>query len=155
MTTDHHYVPPVSGFDRLGNAFVRWLADRGVNLAGARTLTVTGRVSGAPQRIPVNPMMFGDGEYLVAARGNTQWVRNARVTPAAELRRGRRVRHVRLTEVPAADRAPIIRAYLDKWGWEVGRFLPPGLDVDADVATIAGFAADIPVFAVGSQRDRR
>lgn len=149
MTSSNtHYIPPATRLDRLGNSAVRWLADHGINLAGAQTLTVIGRTSGQPQRIVVNPLTRPDGEFLVAARGQTHWVRNARVNPEAQLRRGRRHRAVRLTELPTADRAPIIRAYLDKWGWEVGRFLPAGLTVDADEATIAAHAADIPVFVV-------
>ncbi len=35
---------------------VRWLADRGISLAGAESLTVRGRRTGAPHRVPVNPL---------------------------------------------------------------------------------------------------
>jgi deazaflavin-dependent oxidoreductase (nitroreductase family) len=147
--TATHYRPP-QGMDNGFNRTVRWLADRGVNLAGAQTLTVTGRTSGKPQTVPVNPMPFEGREYLVAPRGVTQWVRNVRVTPTAELRRGRRRRVVRLVEVEPAQRGPIIRAYLDKWGWEVGRFLPEGMTTDPDDETLAAHLEDLPVFEVRS-----
>lgn len=144
--TSHHVAPRRS--DRLFNAVVRWLADRGVNLAGAQTLTVVGRTSGTPQRIPVNPISLDGGEYLVAVRGNTQWVRNAKAAGTAHLRRGRHDRSVTLAEVAVAERAPIIRAYLDRWGWEVGRFLPDGMTTDLSDDQLRTHAASIPVFAV-------
>lgn len=147
MNTTVHYVPPTRP-DRAFNAVVGQLAKLGINLAGARTLTVTGRTTGQPQQIPVNPLRFDGAEYLVAVRGETQWVRNARVTPTAQLSRGRKVRSVELAEVPVAERAPIIAAYLDKWGWEVGRFLPDGLAPGAAADEVAAHAHKLPVFVV-------
>ena len=147
MNTAAHYVPPTRT-DRVFNAVVGRLAAFGINLAGARTLTVTGRTTGRPQQIPVNPLTFDGAEYLVAVRGETQWVRNVRATPMAQLGRGRTVRHLVLTETPVADRAPIIEAYLGKWGWEVGRFLPDGLAPGATVDEIAAHAHKLPVFIV-------
>ncbi|MFW0787100.1 nitroreductase/quinone reductase family protein [Gordonia sp. CPCC 206044] len=146
MTATHYRAP--QGADHTFNSVVRWLAARGVNLAGAQVLTVTGRTSGRPQSVPVNPLHLDGRHYLVAPRGVTQWVRNVRVDDSAELRRGRRRREVRLVETESDARAPIIRAYLDKWGWEVGRFLPEGMGTDADDATIRAHAADLPVFEI-------
>lgn len=143
---DTHYIPPAGRMDTIFNSSVRWLADRGINLAGAQTLTVVGRKSGAPQRVPVNPLPMEGAEFLVAVRGNTQWVRNARAAGRAELRRGRRVRTVGLRELPESARVPVIRAYLSKWGWEVSRYLPDGLTVDSDDDTFATHAHKIPVF---------
>lgn len=147
MNASTHYIPP-NRFDRAFNAVVGGLARLGVNLAGAETLTVIGRKTGRPQEIPVNPLTLDDDEFLVAVRGETQWVRNVRATATVELRRGRRVRRVILEEVAVADRAPIIAAYLAKWGWEVGRFLPGHLTPGASVDEIATEAAKLPVFIV-------
>lgn len=146
MTT-HHYRPP-QGFDARFNGMVRWLTDRGLGLAGSATLTVVGRKTGALQRIPVNPLHLDEREYLVSVRGETQWVRNARVAGEGSLRRGRRERRVALTELEVPARAAVIRAYLDKWGWEVGRFLPEGLATDATADQLAEHAVQIPVFVV-------
>lgn len=143
---NHHIVP--TRMDRMFNGAVRWLADRGVNLAGAQTLTIPGRVSGEPRTVPVNPLDVDGREYLVAVRGETDWVRNARAATAAQLRRGRANRTVELTEVPVVDRAPIIAAYLRRWGWEVKRFLPAGVDAKSDVEVLAAHAHQFPVFAV-------
>jgi deazaflavin-dependent oxidoreductase (nitroreductase family) len=114
MTATTHYKAP-SGFDAAFNRAVRWLADRGVNLAGAQTLTVVGRKTGMPQRVPVNVLRLDGAEYLVAVRGDTQWVRNARVAGTVELRRGRRRAVVTLTEIDPALRPPVIREYLRRW----------------------------------------
>jgi hypothetical protein len=58
--------------------------------------------------------------YLVAPRGETQWARNLRVAGEGELRRGRRVETFRAVEVPAAERAPIVEAYLERFGGQPG-----------------------------------
>ncbi|MFE0749578.1 nitroreductase/quinone reductase family protein [Gordonia sp. NPDC058843] len=147
MTATTHYKAP-NRFDAAVNRAVRWLADRGVNLAGARTLTVVGRRTGKLQRVPVNVLRLDGVEYLVAVRGDTQWVRNARAAGTVELRRGRRRAVVALTELDPALRPPVIRDYLRRWGWEVGRFLPAGLDVASSDDEFAAHAGLIPVFAV-------
>lgn len=150
MTDNAHYRPPTNRSDHVFNGLVRWLADHGVNVAGAQTLTVVGRKTGALQRIPVNPLTLDGHEYLVSPRGNTQWVRNARAAGGVELTRGRRHRTVRLVELDPAQRMPMLRAYLAKWGWEVGRLLPEGLTPDADDETLAQHAAALPVFEIVS-----
>ncbi len=140
---------PVTGADRAVNGAVRWLADRGVGLAGARTLTVRGRRTGRPHRIPVNPLDYVGERYLVAPRGVTDWVRNVRTEPRAELRRGRRREAVVLDEVRDADVAvPVLSAYLARWGWEVGRLLPEPLTPESDAADLRAHARLLPVFRV-------
>lgn len=146
MTTTHS---PVTHSDRVVNATIRWLADRGVNLAGAQTLTVRGRRSGQPHRIPVNPLTRDGRRYLVAPRGTTDWVRNVRVDPRAELRRGRKVEQIRLSELPDNDaKVAVLEHYLAKWGWEVGRLLPAGLTPDAGAEQLHDYLAVLPVFEV-------
>lgn len=140
---------PVTRADRVFNGAVRWLTDRGVNLAGAQTLTVTGRKSGVPHRVPVNPVTVDGVRYLVAPRGVTDWVRNVRVHPEAQLRRGRRVTDVVLDECGDADRhVAVLQRYLARWGWEVGRLLPDGLTPDADADTLRRHLDLVPVFQV-------
>ena len=43
---------------------------------------------------------------------------------------------------------PVIREYLRRWGWEVGRFLPAGLALASSDEDLAAHAGLIPVFAV-------
>src|SRR3546814_1928404 len=58
----------------------RSLVRRGANVAGAAILEVVGRRSGEPRRTPVNPLPLDGERYLLAPRGETEWVRNIRVT---------------------------------------------------------------------------
>ena len=67
---------------------VRWLTDHGVSLLGSRVLTVRGRKTGTPQSVPVNLLPLGDERFLVAPRGNTQWVRNVRAAGEAQCASG-------------------------------------------------------------------
>lgn len=147
MSTTAHR--PVTRLDRAVNAVVRRLADSGVSLAGAQTLTVRGRRTGAPHRIPVNPLEHEGRRYLVAPRGVTDWVRNVRAEPAASLRTGRREETVALREIEDPEvKTAVLQRYLSVWGWEVGRLLPAGLTPDADETVLRGYLDRLPVFEV-------
>jgi len=52
---------------------------------------VRGRTSGEWRSNPVNLLTINERHYLVAPRGETQWVRNLRVAASGELRVGRRI----------------------------------------------------------------
>ena len=142
----HRYVAPKS-VDHLFNRLVGWLARRGISVAGARVLAVRGRTSGEWRTNVLNPMELDGERYLVAPRGRTQWVRNLQVAGEGELRVGRRVETFTATEVADADKGPVLRAYLDRWGWEVGRFFED-LSKDSDDAAVAAVAPDFPVFRI-------
>lgn len=51
-------------------------------------LSVRGRKTGEWHSTPVNPLTFSGQRYLVAPRGETQWVRNVRVSREARLTLG-------------------------------------------------------------------
>ncbi|SIS20496.1 nitroreductase/quinone reductase family protein [Williamsia sterculiae] len=155
MTAPTHYRVPDSRMEAAMNALIRRLADRGLGPAGAQSLTVVGRVSGTPQRTPVNPTEVDGRRYLVSPRGNTQWSRNLRVAGTAELGTGRRAQTVRAVEIADAEKVAVLRPYLVRWGWEVGRFLPAGPDgaaVDKNSAdeVLAFVAPSIPIFEIHS-----
>ncbi len=141
------YVAPTARGELLFMKTVQWLTRHGVSLLGSRVLTVRGRTSGQPRSVPVNLLVLDDDRFLVAPRGNTQWVRNARAAGQAELRVGRRVEQVRLVEVPADERVPVLRVYLQRWGWEVGRFVE-GLTAKSNDVELAAAAPGMPVFRV-------
>jgi hypothetical protein len=54
---------------------------------------------------------------------------------------------VRVVEVPDHEKAPILRAYLQEWAWEVKRFFG-GLGAEASEAELAPVAARYPVFRI-------
>ena len=59
-------------------------------MLGSRVLEVKGRSSGQPRRTPVNLLELEGERYLVAPRGETQWVRNLRASGEGLLRAGKR-----------------------------------------------------------------
>lgn len=71
------------------HAAVTWITRHGISLLGSRVLSVRGRKSGEVRSVPVNLLPFAGERYLVAPRGQTQWVRNLRVAGEGRLRVGR------------------------------------------------------------------
>jgi deazaflavin-dependent oxidoreductase (nitroreductase family) len=90
-----------------------------MRLGLATTLTVPGRRSGVPRSVPVNVLELDGRRYLVAPRGETQWVRNLRAAGAGELRRRGRRQRFRALELPDEEKRPLIDAYLARWGKQV------------------------------------
>lgn len=131
------------------NPFVALMTRAGVSVWGSRVLRVRGRKSGEWRSSPVNLLTFEGKRYLVAPRGQTHWVRNIRVTHEGELWLGSKAESIRVTEVPENDRAPILRAYLKRWFFEVGVFFG-GVNAEASDADLRRIAPDHPVFLVQS-----
>ncbi|MGY3200403.1 nitroreductase/quinone reductase family protein [Streptomyces sp. TE5632] len=129
------------------NSVIGWLARHGVSLAGAAELSVRGRTSGRMQRIPVNPHTWDGAQYLVSARGHSQWVRNMRAAGGGELRVGRKVRSFTAVELPDEEKLPILRTYLKKWGWEVNQYFQ-GVTAESSDEEIVASAPDHPVFRI-------
>ena len=145
--TETRYIKPKAATD-LFNETVARLTKMGVSVYGSRILYVRGRKSGEWRTTPVNPLSLADGaRYLVAPRGNTQWVRNIRVVGGGELRVGRKVEPFTVTEVADDDKPEILRAYLKHWKWEVGVFFD-GVDANAPAAKLREIAPGYPVFRV-------
>jgi deazaflavin-dependent oxidoreductase (nitroreductase family) len=130
---------------RMFNAMVAALTRAGISVYGSRVLAVRGRASGQWRTTPVNPLTFNGVRYLVAPRGETQWVRNMRAAGGGELRVGRRAEKFTATELADADKPPVLRAYLKRWKWEIGVFFQ-GVGPDASEARLAEIAAGYPVF---------
>ena len=110
-------------------------------------LEVKGRKSGEWRQTPVNPLAFEGGRYLVAPRGHTQWVRNMRVSGGGRLVRGRGVEEFTATELPDDEQPALLRAYLEKWKWEVGAFFD-GVGPDSSDEELRRIAPDHPVFRI-------
>jgi deazaflavin-dependent oxidoreductase (nitroreductase family) len=126
---------------------VAWLTRRGFSVWGSRVLYVRGRTSGQWRSNPVNVLTHDGRRYLVAPRGQTQWVRNLRAAGGGELRVGRRVEKFRATELADADKPGVLRAYLRRWTFEVGVFFD-GVNADATEAKLLEIAPGYPVFLI-------
>ena len=129
------------------NSVIGWLARHGVSLMGSAELSVRGRKSGQMQRVPVNPHTHDGTQYIVSARGHSQWVRNMRVAGGGELRVGRKVRQFTAVELPDEEKLPVLRTYLEKWGWEVNQYFKGVTAKSTDEELIAA-APDHPVFRI-------
>jgi deazaflavin-dependent oxidoreductase (nitroreductase family) len=146
MSAETHFKQPGWFTKHVFNPLVAWLSRRGLSIAGSRVLEVQGRKSGEWRKTPVNPLDFEGNRYLVAPRGNTQWVRNIRVSGRGRLV-GRKTEEFTATEVPEADRPPLLRAYLEKWKWEVGAFFD-GVGPDSSDEELRRIAPDHPAFKI-------
>ncbi|MGC9535866.1 nitroreductase family deazaflavin-dependent oxidoreductase [Streptomyces sp. UG1] len=133
------------------NSVIGWLARHGLSIAGTEELSVRGRKSGKMQRIPVNPHSHDGVQYLVSARGHSQWVRNMRATGGGELRVGRKVREFSAVELPDEEKLPVLRTYLEKWGWEVNQYFQ-GVTAKSSDEEIVAAAPDHPVFRITVKR---
>ncbi len=150
-TPQQRYVIP-TGVDRVFNKTVGALTRAGISVYGSRVLAVRGRKSGEWRTTPVNPLIVDGQRYLVAPRGQAQWVRNMRAAGSGELRVGRRTEPFSATELADADKPPVLREYLRKWGWEVGRFFE-GVTKDASDEQLVGIAPGFPVFKIRPSTD--
>jgi deazaflavin-dependent oxidoreductase (nitroreductase family) len=114
------------------------------------TLEVTGRKSGRTVSLPVVVAVVAGQRYLVSMLGeHVHWVHNVRAAGGrAVLRSGGR-EEVHLEEVPADQRAPILRAYLQR-----APGARPHLPVnkDAPLAEFDKVTAAFPVFRVASHK---
>ncbi|MFD0001021.1 nitroreductase/quinone reductase family protein [Streptomyces sp. NPDC127178] len=133
------------------NSVVGWLARHGFSIAGTAEMSVRGRKSGTMQRIPVNPHTYEGTQYLVSARGHSQWVRNMRAVGGGELRVGRKLRQFSAVEIPDEMKLPILRTYLEKWGWEVNQYFD-GVTAKSSDEEIIAAAPDHPVFRIAVEK---
>lgn len=145
--TSRRYLAPDGFTRRVFNPLVAGLTRAGLSIFGSRILEVRGRVSGEWRAVPVNPLELDGCTYLVAPRGHTQWVRNLRAAKVGRLRKGRSSATFTAVELADADKAQVIRAYLEAWAFEVGQFFD-GLNKDSSDAEILAVAPGFPVFEI-------
>jgi len=146
-TAETRYIKPKNGSDFFNDTVGR-LTKLGLSIYGSRVLAVRGRKSGEWRTTPVNPLRLADGSrYLVAPRGNTQWVRNLRAAGTGELRLGRKAEPFAATEIADDAKPAILRAYLKHWKWEVGVFFD-GVDAKAPEAKLREIASGYPIFRI-------
>ncbi|HEY2990048.1 MAG TPA: nitroreductase/quinone reductase family protein [Candidatus Binatia bacterium] len=114
------------------------------------TLEVNGRKSGRIFSLPLVMAIVDGQRYLASMLGdNVQWVQNVRAAGGkAVLRSGGR-EEVQLEEVPTDQRAPILKAYLQR---APGARPHVPVNKDAALAEFQKMAAAFPVFRVASNK---
>jgi deazaflavin-dependent oxidoreductase (nitroreductase family) len=142
-----HYRAPGWFTRNVFNRAVAFLTRRGVSVLGSRVLAVRGRKSGEWRTTPVNLLEHEDKRYLVAPRGEAQWVRNLRAAGSGELRVGRKVEEFHARELDGDEKVPVLRAYLKRWKVEVGVFFD-GTGPDSSDEELRSIAPRHPAFEV-------
>jgi deazaflavin-dependent oxidoreductase (nitroreductase family) len=142
-----HYRAPGWFTRNVFNRLVAFLTRNGISVLGSRILAAKGRTSGQWRTTPVNLLTHDGHRYLVAARGETQWVRNLRAIGTGELRAGRHTESFRGRELTDAEKVPVLRAYLKRWKAEVGIFFD-GTGPDSTDDQLLAIAPKHPAFEV-------
>jgi hypothetical protein len=109
--------------DRIINRAFGFMVKLGFGLSHNFLLEVRGK-SGRIYSTPVNVLEYKGKKYLVAPRGDTQWVRNVAVTQKATLVKGAKRENVRLRPLADEAKAEILKAYLDRYKLTVQRYFP-------------------------------
>jgi deazaflavin-dependent oxidoreductase (nitroreductase family) len=151
------YRPPPDLYRRLGRLGPA-VTTLGLSPRDVITLEVPGRRSGVIRRT-IMVRAACDGEhYLVALAGESEWVRNVRAAGGRVVIGRRQRRAARLVEVLPQQRAPVIRAYLRRWGRRAGSKAMAsearnyfGVGADASLEEIQGVAEHYPVFRIEYQ----
>ena len=116
---------------------------------------VRGRKSGRMFSTPIDLLEIGGHRYLVAPRGETNWVRNARTAGRVGLRKGRQRDEFALREVGPAERPELLKAYLDRFALTVQRYFPiPRGSPASEFAPIAGRYPVFELLAAGGTSAR-
>ncbi len=139
------YLRPMK-LTQIMNRIVSQLASLGLTPSDTVTLEVKGRRSGVVRSVPVTWVEHEGERYLVSPRGESEWVRNLRASGGEAVLRHRGRRNVRLEELPAEQRAPSIKAYLQKTARATRQHF--GVDPKAELDAFEAIAARHPVFRI-------
>jgi hypothetical protein len=137
------YVSP-GAVDRVFGRTLAFLVRLGLVRGHFHVLEVRGRRSGRIISLPVDLLELDGRRYLICARGESNWVRNARAAGEVVLVRALRRRHYAVRELPAEARPPVLKAYLDRFASEVQRFFP--IPRGSAVEAFGELAPRYPVF---------
>jgi deazaflavin-dependent oxidoreductase (nitroreductase family) len=145
-TMPAHYRQPGWFTRNVFNRTVAGLTRAGISVWGSRVLEVRGRKTGQPRHVPVNLLTYDGAQFLVAPRGEAEWVRNVRAADGhLALLLGRHRDERTATEVTGAGKVPVLRAYLKRWKAEVGVFFD-GVGPDSTDEQLAAIADRHPIF---------
>jgi deazaflavin-dependent oxidoreductase (nitroreductase family) len=113
-----------SPIERMFNRFFGSLVGLGLGFSYNYLLQVRGRKSGKLYSTPIDLLELNGKQYLVAPRGQTQWVRNAEAAGEVTLKKGRSERQFGLRPLTDAEKPEVLKAYVDRFKREVQRYFP-------------------------------
>jgi deazaflavin-dependent oxidoreductase (nitroreductase family) len=143
MAQAQHFVKP-SLTERIFNRLFAIAIGFGVGLGHNYVVEVRGRKSGRIFSTPIDLLEAGGRSYLVAPRGDTNWVRNARAAGSVTLRKGHQSDDFAVREVGPAERPELLKAYLDRFALTVQRYFP--IPRGSPASEFAPIAERYPVF---------
>ena len=137
-----------SSLDRIVNRVFGFLVKIGFGLTHNFLLEVQGRKSGRIYATPVNVLTHENKRYLVAPRGDTQWVRNVVVSQKATLVRGAKRENVRMRAIADEAKPEILKAYVDRYRLTVQRYFP--ISAGSPLKDFEPLVGRYPVFEISS-----
>ncbi len=114
-------------------------------------LEVPGRRSGTRTRFPLGMADLGGNWYLVSMLGECNWVRNVRAAGGRATLRGRHGGAVHLVDIPAPERASILKQYVRR---VPGSRPHVAVGLSGTLDQFAAIAASHPTFRVEFERGR-
>jgi len=129
--------------EKIFNRVFGFLVGIGLGFPSNYLLQVRGRKSGKLYSTPINLLELKGKRFLVAPRGRTQWVRNAEAAGEVTLKKGSTRLKFRLRPLAEAEKADILKAYLDSFKREVQSYFPvaAGSPAEAFVAIAENYPA--------------
>ena len=145
--TAYYHKP--GAFARAFNSVFTILFKRGIGAKNNVTIEVAGRKSGEPRSTAVNNVEYEGERYLVAPRGNTEWVRNVRAASGQAILHRGKPEPVTLIDVPAASRAPVLQKYLGENAMSTKASF--GIDPKSPIEKFQEITDRHPVFKITSR----
>ncbi len=141
-----------SAVERVFNRIFGWLVGHGLGMRHNYLLQVRGRKSGKTYSTPVNVLDRNGRLFLVAPRGETQWVRNARAGGCVALKRGLSTERFSVLELQDPEKPEILKRYLDSFKVTVQRYFT--VQAGSPVEDFVAVAGTYPVFELIPSREQ-
>ena len=119
-TSGSHKLSPV---ERVFNKVFGVLVGLGLGLPHNYLLQVRGRRTGRVYSNPVDLLDFQGKRFLIAGRGHTQWVRNAKAAGEVVLKKGLKRQRFHVRAVPNEEKPDILRVRIGGTGSQRSRTL--------------------------------
>ena len=133
-----------SAVEKVFNRIFGFLVGIGIGFSHNYLLQVRGRKTGRLYSTPVDLLQLDGKRFLVAPRGETQWVRNARAAGEVSLKKGTSRKRYSLRPLSDAQKPEILKAYLDRFRKEVQGYFP--VPADSPVESFRELTANYPAF---------
>ena len=140
-------------FEQNLNRLMGFLVGLGLGPSYCYVLQVTGRKSGKLYSTPVNLLEYQGKQFLVAPRGDTQWVRNARSNGSVWLKRGGSRRQYRINNIDGALKLDLLKEYLDRYRTAVQRYFP--IPAGSAAEAFSAISVNYPVFELTPDKTSR